>query len=366
MHGEVKFALQRYSPKNPKKEEVSDSTIDFFTLNNLFTGNLRTKKLNTYLFKHANRLSYRHLAENLSEVAHLTTTAAGLERMVINEAKAISAENAAAIAFTSTQPALNIAAANDIDIYAPIETCKNEEINVFYDGICVKKQCPFRKDNPQYEQLLTTKDQLRKRVNTNVAAVQLPDNQFVKLTEGLSSKSFSAYSTIDLVEHTLKVHYGARTPPLHLVAITDGASNIRTDFTTKLSPNICIILDWYHLGKKVRELMSMIAVNKAEKIVHIQLVSKLLWTGQTDDVLAYLPTINVKNKAVLDQLTTYLTKHKHEIIDYERRKQAGRTIGSGRGEKANDQLIARRQKKKGLAWSDKGSKALAIIATIYK
>ena len=362
MHGEVPFALQRYCQKD------EDNATDFFKLNGLFTANLRTKKLNNYLFKHANRMSYRHLAENLSEVAHLTTTAAGLARMVVKEAKTISATNAAAIAITAAQPALNIAAAGDIDIYAPAETSKRQEINLFYDAICVKKQCPFRNDNPEYEELLKTKHQLLKRVNTNIAVLQLPDNQFVKLTEGLCSKKFAAYSTIDLVEHTLKAHYGKQTAPLQIVAITDGASSIRTDFITKLSPNICIILDWYHLIKKVRELMSMIAVNKTEKTIHIKLIYKLLWNGKTEDVLTYLQNlqpINVKNKGVLAQLITYFTKHKDEIIDYERRKKAGRTIGSGRGEKANDQLIARRQKKKGLAWSDSGSKALAIIATKY-
>ena len=359
MHGEVPFALQRYCQKDDA------NATDFFRLNDLFTENLRTKRLNNYLFKHANRMSYRHLAENLSEVARLSTTAASLERTVVREGRAISAQNAAAIAITNAQPALNIASACDIDIYTPAETSKNTEINVFYDGICVKRQCPFRNDNPQYEQLLKTKDQLLKRVNTNVAVLQLPDNQFIKLTEGLSSKGFSAYSTIDLVEHTLKVHYGKLTTPLQLVAITDGASSIRTDFSTKLSPDICIILDWYHLKKKVRELMSMIAVNKTEKTVHIKLINKQLWNGKTDDVLAYLQSINVKNKDVLDQLITYFTKHKVEIIDYERRKKAGKTIGSGRGEKANDQLIARRQKKKGLSWSNDGSKALAIIATKY-
>lgn len=37
------------------------------------------------------------------------------------------------------------------------------------------------------------------------------------------------------------------------------------------------------------------------------------------------------------------------------------TIGSGRGEKANDVIVAKRQKKKGRSWSKKGSRALAIL-----
>ena len=256
---------------------------------------------------------------------------------------------------------MSIAAASEIDIYAP----RDKEILLFYDAICVKKQCPFRKNNPNFAELSATKSKLLKRVNTNVAVLQLPDNQFIKLTEGLASKDFPAYSTIEWVAHTLHVNYAQEKEPLHVVGITDGASSIRTDFTEKLSPLICIILDWYHLKKKIKDLMSMIAVNKIEKSAHIKLINNLLWNGKTDEVITYLATINVKNTEVLEQLITYLEKHKAEIIDYDKRKRAGKTIGSGRGEKANDQLIGRRQKHKGIAWSDNGSKALAIIATKY-
>jgi len=59
-----------------------------------------------------------------------------------------------------------------------------------------------------------------------------------------------------------------------------------------------------------------------------------------------------------------LEKHRREIIDYERRQQAGKSIGSGRMEKAVDQVIGSRQKKKGMSWSQKGSKALAILKTV--
>jgi hypothetical protein len=58
-----------------------------------------------------------------------------------------------------------------------------------------------------------------------------------------------------------------------------------------------------------------------------------------------------------------LTKHQAEIIDYEKRQKAGKTIGSGRCEQANDALVAHRQKKKAMAWSPAGSKALAIVKT---
>jgi hypothetical protein len=67
---------------------------------------------------------------------------------------------------------------------------------------------------------------------------------------------------------------------------------------------------------------------------------------------------------VLRELVTYLEKHAHEIIDYERRAKAGKTIGSGRMEKGVNQAIGYRQKKKGMSWSDAGSKALGILRVV--
>ncbi|WP_238360581.1 hypothetical protein [Iningainema tapete] len=71
--------------------------------------------------------------------------------------------------------------------------------------------------------------------------------------------------------------YGQQNTPLNLVAITDGAKVIRQRLLSLFSQPIMIILDWYHLGKKLRELMSMIARNKQEKSEHLQfLFSRVL------------------------------------------------------------------------------------------
>ena len=59
-------------------------------------------------------------------------------------------------------------------------------------------------------------------------------------------------------------------------------------------------------------------------------------------------------------LLTYLAKNQTSIIDYEKRKQNGKPIGSGRGEKQNDRIVAQRQKYNGMSWSPKGSLAMAL------
>ena len=71
--------------------------------------------------------------------------------------------------------------------------------------------------------------------------------------------------------------------------------------------------------------------------------------------------VNSKNPEKLSELIGYLEKHQSEIIDYQRRQQAGKTIGSGRIEKCCDQVIGHRQKKKGMSWSQIGSRSLGIL-----
>ena len=76
----------------------------------------------------------------------------------------------------------------------------------------------------------------------------------------------------------------------------------------------------------------------------------------------YLKTVvKTKNPAKLAELIGYIEKHKSEIIDYKRRQQEGKVIGSGRIEKGCDQVIGHRQKKKGMSWSEVGSKNLGIL-----
>ncbi|MBK8535738.1 MAG: hypothetical protein IPL59_11755 [Candidatus Competibacteraceae bacterium] len=72
--------------------------------------------------------------------------------------------------------------------------------------------------------------------------------------------------------------YGKESEPLPIVAITDGAKVIRQDYAV-FGTLLVIILDWYHLGKKLRDLMSMIALNKADKDRHLKFMFYHLWRG---------------------------------------------------------------------------------------
>ena len=159
--------------------------------------------------------------------------------------------------------------------------------------------------------------------------------------------------------------YGSQNSQLNIVAFKDDARSICTRLESIFPTGVVIIVDWYHLCKKMRMLFSIIARNRQEKSDHFKFLFYNLWRGETDKVIDYLNNhIQSRNLKKLEELTDYIQKHKEEIINYERRKAAGKTIGSGRVEKAVDRVVGYRQKKKGMGWRHLGSHALAILNVI--
>jgi len=65
---------------------------------------------------------------------------------------------------------------------------------------------------------------------------------------------------------------------------------------------------------------------------------------------------------ILEELEKYILKHEHEIIDYDTRwRFACKAVSSGRGEKANDQIVCIRQKHSGKSWCEEGSHAMTTL-----
>lgn len=90
----------------------------------------------------------------------------------------------------------------------------------------------------------------------------------------------------------------------------------------------------------------------------------ILWTGRYDKAIKYLSSIknaNIKNAKKLDDVRNYITRKSPNITCYALRHELGLTISSNRVEKANDIVVASRQKQEGISWSEEGSGALAVI-----
>ncbi len=153
-----------------------------------------------------------------------------------------------------------------------------------------------------------------------------------------------------------------------LLLIADGARWIRAWFSALLTqlPGSTFLLDWYHLHKKCAELGSMICRGRKAKAELLRPLYRHLWQGETAAALATLEAYRpqAKNTAKLDELITYLRDRAAYIPNYRQRRREQHYIGSGQVEKANDLIVAQRQKGRGMHWSLETSDALAALRTL--
>jgi hypothetical protein len=308
---------------------------------------------------YANRLSYAGVAELLVRLSgERLLSDQQIRQLVVDKAVTVSQQWAVAVEGSEVPAPLDVA--ERVDYYdAPAA-----EVLLLADAICVKQQKATRQRGERRGEAAKSGRETV-RVNTDVWLVERASGGFHFLSAGIDEGGQEVVRVEARVRQYMTEQYGERQEPLPVVAITDGAKAIRTQLQTIFGHKIPVILDWYHLEKKVGELMSMVARNKAEKETHIRQLLHHLWRGEVRAALEYLRTkVAAKNEERRAALLTYLEKHQHEIIDYERRQRTGKRIGSGRMEKGVDQVIGARQKGKGMSWSPMGSKALGILKVI--
>lgn len=199
----------------------------------------------------------------------------------------------------------------------------------------------------------------------DVALLQTAPDQFVYVCVPIDATGHPLLPLDAMVRAQFRQTYGSRTDALPVVVISDGATVIRHRLSRLFTPGVAIILDWYHLCEKLHQLMSMISLNREQKRLHLKLMLSDLWHGRVESVLEYLRMqVKAKNPEKLQELLGYLEKHQHEIINYNCRRRTGKSIGSGRMEKAVDQVFGHRQKHKGMSWRPQESRALAILKVL--
>jgi hypothetical protein len=362
IHGKFEFPNQRFAVRTGGKG------FSWLGHTGQFRDGYESERLRSRCCYYANRMSYYEVSTLLKdETGELLLSGQRIQDIVYEEAKWLStskaAETKAVLARGKALSSIN----REIAIY----DAHTEEVLLFDDGIQVKKQKEHREksasscsnvDAVQRQQ--SGGKQSKAKVNTDVLMLQGAQGGFTYIMEGVEGTDAEGeqVSAEELVKGALISEYGDREEALNLVAITDGARNIRLFLTRVFGCVIVLILDWYHLDKKIWELMSMIAWNKTEKESHCRTLLAWLWEGNVDEALNYLRTsVSPRNTKKHHELITYLTKHKPEIINYQARQEAGKPIGSGRMEKGVDQVIGRRQKDNGMSWSEVGSKALGLL-----
>jgi hypothetical protein len=334
LHGEHHFKQQRY--------------VDTEGRHSYFLDKYESKGIEEFISFYANRLSYKDLGNLLNRLNGTKMySSSGLQVKVIEQSKAV----ASYLHQSKAGHQLSLNFVEEVDIYSP----EVEEINYFDDGVGVKRQ------KEQGRSPTKTGFKSTPTVQTDVIAIGNEKQGYSYLSSAEANSS--ACSLEDMIHLRLSTLYPNK--PLPLVAITDGASSIRCRLHSLFGKNVSILLDWYHLEAKIRQYLSRLGLEKQTKENHINEMLYYLWRGQATETLIYSDEmIKTQKTSVLEELQNYILKHQSEICDYGKRQTLGKTIGSGRGEKANDQLVAHRQKKKSMSWSEKGSNALAILKSL--
>ena len=343
------YGLQgSFRVKNQKYILEDRSSTDYLQMCNTDSYHHYSGGLCDFIEAWSDDLSYDKMSKLLSQVTGSEAlSASGIQSYLACKAADISKD----WALKSHKEVKEIAVMTDIMVCEADE----EEIILMLDDVGVKAQKPHKKVGRESDDA--------KRLDTTVILVQDKDKGYHYATQGIDKTGKTIYSVEQaIIDKVSELH--DLNKPLPIVAITDGARSIRLTLQAIFGISVCIILDWYHLQLKVKNLMSMIAYNKTDKELYINDLKKLLWVGDAPEAIIYLDNMEkVRNEAKHKELRDYLEKHQKEIINYGLRQKANKTIGSGRCEKGNDLVVAHRQKKKGMAWARTGSSALAIIKT---
>jgi hypothetical protein len=169
---------------------------------------------------------------------------------------------------------------SQVDIYNP----EAKEILLFDDGIQVKGQKAHRQPiaKPVEEKTNQFPSKLKNSaISTDIVLMQKNTGRFEYIAAPITTDGKELFSLTDVVKTFVIQEYSREVAPLNLGAITDGARVIRERLFAVFGATIMVILDWYHLCKKLRELMSMIAANKIEKTQHLKFLLAQLWQGRT-------------------------------------------------------------------------------------
>ena len=109
-------------------------------------------------------------------------------------------------------------------------------------------------------------------IQTDLVIWQKQDGAFEYLAAPINDRSHAVIPLPNLLKSRLIQEYGQELKPLPIIAITDGAKVIHPHCAAVFGGTPTMILDWYHLGKKVRDFMSRIAWTKEEKNQHLKFI----------------------------------------------------------------------------------------------
>ena len=228
-----------------------------------------------------------------------------------------------------------------------------DSIQVSIDPVGVKKQKESRDGQP--------KEQKREMVYQTVAHLHYQDQAYSLTGQGVGS----------VLQLVLAFLLDNELLKYNLLFFVDGQRSLNNSILALFAwfDPVQLILDWYHLEEKCKQLLSMALAGRDNRNQLLDQLLPLLWLGCVDRAMALLQAIeagSIKNQDRLDDLIGYLKRHRPYIPCYAVRQSLRLRNSSNRGEKVNDLLVSTRQKHNGMSWSPTGSVALAALTALVR
>ena len=212
----------------------------------------------------ANRLCFGDVARLVEERAGCPLLSEdSIWRLVQGQAQTLDAAQMQTIRATAELPGPEYVASEAL--YAP----QSAEFVVMTDGIGVKAQKPTRQKAGQPKQA-----KVEKRHDTDVLILPRRDGGEQVLCEGVSG----SWTLVEAARSFLKHEWSGAVLPV--AALTDGAKTIRADLASLFGEGVRIVLDWYHLEKRVYEQLSMVAHSTQERRSWQKQALALLWRAR--------------------------------------------------------------------------------------
>jgi len=221
----------------------------------------------------------------------------------------------------------------------------SKSVNIAIDDVNVKRQSEARNKDPKPAEEMDK----RKYVHNTVIRIDKDQKRYSLVGAGI--KEAIRYLIAFLLSNSL---IGQR-----FQFFTDGHTVLNDTIGICFSwySNWRIILDWFHLVKKCKELLSLAMKGRLVRNEILVEVMPLLWHGLTNRAVTLLNEIEaekVKDNEKLSKLVAYLERNKEMIPCYAIRKNLGLRNSSAIGEKMNDLIVSSRQKHNGMSWSKIG------------
>jgi len=277
------FGLQKY--------QISKQATSYFELTNQLRQSYISPRLQELCGYYSNCLSYEEVAflvERVSGERLLSDKKIG--QIVSTKALELSQQIYRDTITTLGKIDRQVVKVNqEIDIYR----AESKEILLFDDGTQVKSQKAQRQSKAKPEKVGKSLEHTLVKtsaITSDIVLLQKATGGFEYITTPINATGENLISLTSIVQASVIQEYGGENKPLNLVAITDGARTIRHRLNSIFGSVAFLILDWYHLCKKLRLLMSMIAINQADKKIHLKFLLSQLWHGKVTTVLEYLKT----------------------------------------------------------------------------